>query len=299
MSKTYYWLGVFLVFFAAFCFALKGIFIKLAYRYEIDTISLLMLRMGFALPVYVFFAYRIASKENNIRLSGREWVGVGSLGIIGYYISSYFNFFGLNYISAGLERILLFIYPTFVLIINAVFMKKRVTKIQLLALGLTYAGILLAFLQNIEPGQQKNLALGAFWVILSGLTYSMFLVGSDKVIPKVGTQKFTVYAMIAATVPIIIHCFTVNRLQIWHYPPQIYWIGIAMAILVTVLPTFAITEGIKRVGSGNASIIASIGPIFTIFLATGILGETISPLQICGTLLVLLGVFLISWKGKK
>ncbi|WP_428653730.1 DMT family transporter [Runella sp.] len=299
MSKTYYWLGVFFVFFAAFCFALKGIFIKLAYRYEIDTISLLTLRMGIALPFYLFFAFRVSSKENNVRLNMREWAWVAGLGVIGYYISSYFNFFGLNYISAGLERILLFIYPTFVLLINAVFLKKKVTKVQLMALGLTYSGILLAFLQNIEPGQQKNVALGAFWVILSGLTYSLFLVGGDRVIPKVGTQKFTVYAMIAATIPIVIHCFAVNRLQIWQYPPQVYWIGLCMAIFVTVLPTFAITEGIKRVGSGNASIIAGIGPIFTIFLATGILGETIAPLQILGTLLVLLGVFLISWKGKK
>lgn len=299
MAKKYYWLGAFLVLFAAFCFALKGIFIKLAYRYDIDAISLLTLRMGISFPIYAFFAYRISSKNDTARLKIKEWVGVAVLGIMGYYIASYFNFWAFNYISAGLERILLFIYPTFVLIINAVFRKKKVTGLQLAALGLTYFGILLAFLQNIEPGQQKNVAMGASLVILSGLVYALFLVGSDNVIPKVGSQKFTVYAMIAATVPVVLHCFFVNHLQIWHYPPQVYWIGLAMAVFVTVLPTFAITEGIKRVGSGNASIIAAIGPIFTIFLATTILGETISPLQIVGTVLVLLGVLLISWKGKK
>ena len=136
-------------------------------------------------------------------------------------------------------------------------------------------------------------------MICSGLAYSLFLVGGDKIIPQVGPQKFTTYALIAATVPVMIHCFIVNRFQIWHYPMEVYWIGITMAILVTVLPTFAIAEGIKRVGSGNASIIASIGPIFTIFLATYILDENISIPQILGTLLVLLGVFLIGWKGKK
>ncbi len=299
MAKKYYWLGAFLVLFAAFCFALKGIFIKLAYRYEIDTISLLTLRMGISFLVYAFFAFRISAKNDNIRLTLKEWLGVAVLGIMGYYIASYFNFWAFNYISAGLERILLFIYPTFVLVINAVFRKKKVTGLQMAALGLTYFGILLAFLQNIETGQQKNVLMGASLVILSGLVYAFFLVGGDNVIPKVGSQKFTVYAMIAATIPIVLHCFVVNRLQIWHYPPQVYWIGLAMAIFVTVLPTFAITEGIKRVGSGNASIIAAIGPIFTIFLATTILGEKISPLQILGTVLVLLGVLLISWKGKK
>lgn len=299
MSKTYYWLGAVMVFVAAFCFALKGIFIKLAYRYEIDTISLLTLRMGLSFPIYALFAFRLTAKETNVRFTTKDWVWVVGLGITGYYFSSYFNFLAFNYISAGLERILLFTYPTFVLVINAVFRKKRVTKLQMAALGLTYFGILLAFLQNIEPGQQRNLLLGAFWVTLSGLVYAFYLVGGDKIIPKVGSQKFTSYAMIAATIPTILHCYAVNGLHIWHYPPQVYWIGITMAIVVTVLPTFALAEGIKRVGAGNASIIASIGPIFTIFLATTILDELITPLQIFGTLLVLVGVFLISWKGKK
>ncbi|MCP1386127.1 DMT family transporter [Runella salmonicolor] len=299
MSKTYYWLGAAMVFVAAFCFALKGIFIKLAYRYEIDTISLLTLRMGLSFPIYAFFAFRLTAQETNVRFTIKDWLWVAGLGITGYYFSSYFNFLAFNYISAGLERILLFTYPTFVLVINAIFRRKRVTKLQMAALGLTYFGILVAFLQNIEPGQQKNLILGAFWVTLSGLVYAFYLVGGDKIIPKVGSQKFTSYAMLAATIPTVLHCYAVNGLEIWHYPPQVYWIGITMAIVVTVLPTFALAEGIKRVGAGNASIIASIGPIFTIFLATTILDEQITALQIFGTLLVLVGVFLISWKGKK
>lgn len=299
MTKSYYWVGTLLVFFSAFCFALKGIFIKLAYQYHIDTISLLALRMGFALPIFVFFAIRFSSKSQNVKFSRTEWIWVAALGITGYYFSSFFNFEAFNYISASLERILLFIYPTFVLIINALFRKKPITRLQLLALGLTYTGILIAFLQNVEAGQQKNLLLGAFWVILSGFIFALYLVGGDKIIPQVGPQKFTVYAMISATIPTLIHCFWVNRFQIWHYPVEVYWIGITMAIVVTVLPTFALAEGIKRIGSSNASIIASIGPIFTIFLATYILDEYISLHQVFGTLLVLLGVFLISWRGKK
>jgi len=299
MMRSYYWLGAFLVFFAAFCFALKGIFIKLAYRYDIDAISLLALRMGFALPIYVFFAFRFSSRSQNVKFSFREWSWVAALGIMGYYLASFFNFEAFNYISASLERILLFIYPTFVLVINALIRKKKITRLQLLALLLTYSGILIAFLRNVNPGQQKGLLIGAFWVILSGLAFALYLVGSDTIIPQVGPKKFTAYAMISATFPALIHCFFVNRFQIWHYPAQVYWIGLTMSILVTVLPTFALAEGIKRIGSSNASIIASIGPIFTIFLATYILDEHISSPQIFGTTLVLLGVFLISWKGQK
>jgi drug/metabolite transporter (DMT)-like permease len=300
MTRTYYWLGASLVLFSAFCFALKGIFIKLAFRYHIDAISLLTLRLGMALPIYLFFAVRLSIRDRstNKKLTLRQWFWLGTLGITGYYIASFFNFEAFNYISAGLERILLFTYPTFVLFINAIFRKKKVTKLQFLALGLTYSGILLAFLENIGSVQQKDLWTGAFWVMLSGIAYSLFLVGSEQVIPQVGAEKFTIYAMIAATLPTVLHCLALNHLQIWHYPAEVYWIGLTMAILVTVIPTFAITEGIKRVGASNASIIASIGPIFTIFLATSILDEVISWVQILGTLLVLLGVFLISWKGK-
>jgi drug/metabolite transporter (DMT)-like permease len=297
MTRPYYWLGAFFVLFSAFCFALKGIFIKLAFRYEIDAISLLTLRMGLSFPIYAVIAFRLSSREKSVKWTPKQWFWVAVLGITGYYLASFFNFEAFNYITASLERILLFIYPTFVLLINAFFRKKPITKLQMLALGLTYSGILLAFLQNTDAGQQKDLFWGSFWVILSGLVYALYLVGSDKIIPQVGPRKFTVYALMSATVPTVLHCFVVNNLHIWHYPAEVYWIGIIMALFVTVLPTFAITEGIKRVGSGNASIIASIGPIFTIFLATTILDESISLLQILGTLLVLAGVFLIGWKG--
>lgn len=299
MTRPYYWFGAFLVFFAAFCFALKGIFIKLAFRYEIDAISLLTLRMGLSFPVYALIATRISTRTDNVKLTAQQWIWVVVLGITGYYFASYFNFLAFNYIIASLERILLFTYPTFVLLLNAGFRKKPVTRLQFWAIGLTYSGILLAFLQNIDSSQQKDMFWGAFWVIVSGLVYALYLVGSDKIIGQVDPKKFTAYAMIAATIPTVLHCFVENGLQIWHYPKEVYWIGLTMALLVTVLPTFALTEGIKRIGSGNASIIASIGPIFTIFLATAILDEHISVLQILGTFLVLLGVFLIGWKGRK
>jgi drug/metabolite transporter (DMT)-like permease len=299
MTKKQYWIGVLLVLGGAFCFALKGIFIKLAYRYQIDAISLLALRMGFALPVYALILSRVNRRLPPVRFTTRQWITLAGVGVTGYYFASYFNFLGLQYISAGLERVLLFIYPTFVLLINAVAFGLRVSRTQWLALTLTYGGIGLAFLPNLNAGQQQNLLLGAFWVILSGLVYAVYLVGSDRMIARIGSLRFTCYAMIAATVPTLIHCAVADGVSIFRHPMPVYGIGLLMAVVSTLIPSFMMAEGIRRVGSGNTSIMNSIGPVFTIFLATAILGEAFPAVQLLGTVLVLAGVFLVGWKGRK
>lgn len=294
-----HWLGAFLVVLAAFCFATKGILIKLAYQYPIDSISLLTLRMLFALPFYVGIALTLARREPPVPLTPKQWGTLFLLGMTGYYAASLLDFLGLVYITASLERILLFTYPTFVLLLNAIGFGRRVSKVQLLALGLTYAGILLAFAGNIDATAQKNVMLGAFWVVLSGLVYAMYLVGSDRVIAHVGSQQFTCYAMMAATVPTVLHCAWQNGLHLGSYPMPVYALGLGMGVFVTVIPTLMIAEGIKRVGSGNASIMGSVGPVFTIILSATVLNETIRWQQIMGTLFVLAGVFLIGWRGNR
>lgn len=299
VPRSYYWLGAALVLVAAFCFACKGVLVKLAYQYRIDAISLVALRMLFSLPFYVGTAWRLSRQSTNVRLTLPQWSYLSLMGIVGYYFASYFNFLGLVYITASLERVLLFIYPTFVLLMGAFFFGRRITRLQYGALALTYLGIVLAFVPNIEAGEQKDLFWGAFWVIVSGIVYAVYLVGSDRIIPVVGSQKFTCYAMIAATVPTVIHVVVENGFTLLSFPAPVYYISLIMALFVTVLPTFMLAEGIKRVGSGNTSIIASIGPIFTIVLATLVLDERIDLLQMTGTLLVLAGVVLVGWKGKK
>lgn len=299
LPQVRYWIGALLVFLAAFCFALKGVLIKLAYQYPIDAISLLTLRMVFALPFYVGIAIYLTQQLPPARLSIQNWLKLGLLGITGYYLASFLNFLGLVYITASLERILLFVYPTFVLLLGMVLYGRTVNRLQIIALVLTYTGISVAFAPNIHSGQQQDVFLGAFWVILSGLVYAIYLVGSDRMIARVGSQRYTCYAMIAATAVTVLHCFIVNGLDLFRFPAAVYGITLLMAILVTVIPTFMIAEGIKRIGSGNASIVASIGPIFTLVLATTFLNETISLSQFVGTLLVLLGVFLIGWKGSR
>ena len=298
-TRSRYWIGAFLVFLAAFCFATKGILIKLAYAYSIDSISLLTLRMLFALPFYVGIALHLARQGPPMRLTVKQWATLFVLGITGYYAASFFDFLGLVYITASLERVLLFTYPTFVLLLNAAGFGRRVSRLQLLALGLTYVGILFAFVGNIDATVQKDVILGAFWVILSGLVYAIYLVGSDRMITRVGSQQFTCYAMMAATGPTVMHCAIENGLQLGSYPMPVYALGLSMGIFVTVVPTLLLAEGIKRVGSGNASIIGSVGPVFTIILSATVLNETVSWKQIIGTLFVLAGVFLIGWRGNR
>jgi drug/metabolite transporter (DMT)-like permease len=299
--RTYYWVGTFMVLVAAFCFACKGILIKLAYQAStVDAISLLTLRMLFALPFYIGIAWRLPTSTPAQRLSIREWMYLTGVGITGYYLASYFNFLGLVYITASLERVLLFIYPTFVLIMGVFMFGRKIKPMQYGALALTYAGIGLTFLPNLDSSQQNNLFLGAFWVIVSGIVYAVYLVGSDKFIARVGSQRFTCYAMIAATVPTALHGILQNGLfSFFNYSASVYAISGIMAVFVTVLPSFMLAEGIRRIGSGNASILASIGPIFTIVLASVVLNEYIGILQALGTGLVLAGVVWIGWKGKK
>lgn len=296
-SRIRYSVGALLVFLAAFCFALKGILIKLAYAYHIDSISLLSLRMGFALPIYAGIAVYLNRRLPPAQLTRQQWAMVALTGITGYYAASYFDFLGLLYIDASLERILLFTYPTFVLLLNATLLNRLVTRLQLLALLLTYAGIFLAFAQDLQAGHQRAIYVGAAWVIGSGVVYAVYLVGSDSLIGRLGSQRYTCYAMMAATIPTLLHCYAHNGLQLSSFPTPVYVLGGIMAILVTVIPTFMMAEGIRRIGSGNTSIVASIGPVFTIGLATTILGETISGAQLAGTGLVLVGVFTISWRG--
>jgi drug/metabolite transporter (DMT)-like permease len=305
-SRTYYWWGATMVLSSAFMFALKGVFIKVSYQYGIDTISVLALRMIFSSPFYVAIALWLHQKTKteltNQPLNTdtlRLWFWIGGLGMTGYYLASFLDFLSLKYISASLERVFLFIYPTFVLFINAFFHQKSPSRLQLTALAMTYCGIVIAFIENIDATGQGNLFLGTFWVMASGLVYACYLVGSDGVIQKAGSQSFTVYTMLFATIPTLVHCWLSNGLHLWHYDSRVYWLCGSMAVFSTVIPTFMMSEGIKRVGSSNTSIVGSIGPIFTIVLATNFLGEHISAIQLLGTAFVLFGVFLIGWKGKK
>lgn len=222
------------------------------------------------------------------------------IGAFGYYISSYLDFEGLRYISAGLERLILFLYPTFVVFINLFLFKQKINKLQWVALGLTYTGIAIAYAGELKLDHEKaGFFLGSGLVFLCAITYAIYIAGSGKLIPKVGATRFTAYAMLSATAGIFIHFLVQNRGETGSLSGTGYWgFGIAIAIFATVLPSFLISSGLKKIGSNNVAIISSIGPVSTILQAHFILNEPIIMAQIVGTLLVIIGVLLIGWRSK-
>ena len=229
----------------------------------------------------------------------KEWLWMLAIGLVGYYLASFFDFWGLKFITASVERLILFIYPTLVVIISAIFLKKPIYKIQYIALIITYLGVMVSFIPDLQMGMQKDLIIGSILIFLSSLTYALYLIGSGEMIPKIGALRFTCYAMLISTVMVTLHYSVTIGGGLFAYQSGVYWLSITMAVFTTVIPSFLISEGIRRIGSGNASIIGSIGPIATIIMANIFLGEIINSWQIIGTFVVLGGVLMISWKGKK
>ena len=244
-SRTRFLLGVGILVLANIGFSSKAVIIKLMYRYHVDTISVIALRMLISLPFYIGIALWLNQREINVRLTLREWLVVSGLGILSYYISSMLDFLGLQYITAGVERLTLYLYPTIVLVLSAVFFKKRITPPQYIALGLTYLGVLLAFVAENGVGEQKNVWLGGGLVFSAACTYSVYVVLTGEYVHKIGSAKFTCYAMMAATVPALIQSTIHNRMDIFNYPTEVYQLAIWMVLAATVVPTFLIVEGIR------------------------------------------------------
>jgi drug/metabolite transporter (DMT)-like permease len=279
-------------------FSTKAIIVKVAFaNTSMDAITLLMLRMTFSLPFYIG-AIWFARQEGHSRLTTRQWLGVIGLGLFGYYLSSMFDFIGLQYVTAGLERLILFLYPTFAVFINAVVFKQPVIRTQKIALFLTYTGIGIAYLGELNIDiNNPNFLWGSFLIFLCSITYSIYIVGSGRLIPAVGATRFTAYAMLAATAGVFAHfAFKGGNFQTVKEATSHFWYGLLLAIIATVLPTFMMSNGMKRIGSNNVAIISAVGPVSTIIQAHFILGEKIFPSQIAGTILVIIGVILIGWK---
>jgi drug/metabolite transporter (DMT)-like permease len=233
-------------------------------------------------------------------MNKRQWLWVCTIGLFGYYFSSLFDFIGLQYISAGLERLILFLYPTFAVLINRYFFKQTMSVAQKAALLLTYVGIAIAYYgeMNIDTGN-PNFYFGSFMVFICAITYSIYIAGSGKIVPIIGANKFTAYAMLAATTGIFIHFIFAGNYQTLNTGKDLWCYGLLLAVVATVIPSFLISQGFKRIGSNNVAIISGIGPVSTIIQAHFILGEKIFAEQIIGTLLVIGGVLLIGWKGKR
>ncbi len=284
----------------ALFFSTKAIFVKLAFQTtKVDALTLLTLRMLFSLPFYLIIGFIAWKKEGTHHITSRQWFLIIVMGIFGYYLSSLFDFIGLQFVSAGLERLILFLYPTFAILINTYYFKNKLSNVQIIALVLTYAGIGIAYLGEMKlDTTHPNFFYGSFMIFLCAITYSFYLVGTGRIVTKVGTTHYTVYAMLFATIGIFIHFLLTKNISSIHFSSTLIGYTSALAIIATVLPSFMMSYGMKHIGSNNVAIITSVGPVSTILQAHFFLGEKIIPLQIVGTSLVIIGVILIGWKSR-
>ncbi len=285
----------------AILFSTKAIWVKLAFSNTgVDALTLLSLRMLLALPFYLVAAWFSGKKESAQQLNKKDWFWIIALGVLGYYLSSLFDFIGLQYISAGLERLILFLYPTFAVLLNTMIFKSTITKIQIFALALTYTGIGIAYYAELGTiHHNPQFYFGSFMVFLCAVTYSFYLVGTGKMVVKAGATRYTAYAMLAATAGVFTHFIVQQQWSKVNMSTQLWWYGAALAVIATVIPSFMMSSGMKKIGSNNASIITSIGPVSTIIQAAIFLNEPILLEQILGTILVIIGVVLIGWQNSR
>ena len=290
--------GALMIMVAAIAFSGKAVIIKLAYRHGVDAVTLLALRMLFSAPLFLALAWWALRDPAVQPLSREDLRSVALLGFVGYYLASYFDFLGLQYITAALERLLLFIHPTFVLLISALLYKRRITRRDVVAIVLSYVGIALAFGHDVAT-QPGNVVLGSFWVLMSALFYSAYLIGSGRLVGRVGSLRFACYAGLVSCAAVVLHyLLTREAALIFNQPAPVYWLAFLMAAVSTVLPIVLTSEGIRRIGASHASIIASVGPIATIFLGFAFLGEAITAVQLAGAGLVMAGILAISLQKK-
>jgi drug/metabolite transporter (DMT)-like permease len=280
-------------------FSTKAIWIKLCFRESnINATTLLMLRMLLSLPFYLIIFWSIQSNGKAAQASKKTYLWAIAMGILGYYLSSLFDFIGLQYVSAGIERIILFIYPTLAVLINYWIFKVPIMQKQWWAILVTYLGIGVAYWSEINQFQQTELFIfGSIMVLLCGITYAMYLVGTGKLIPKLGATQYTSIAMLSASAGIFTHyCITESIEEIPSYlDPQhpIFFYLLGLALFATVIPSFLLSTGMKRIGSNDLAIVTSIGPVATLFQARYLLEEPFSQLQILGTVLVIIGVLMV------
>lgn len=299
-KQTNNFFGFIVAFAGAVLFSTKAIMVKKAFADTgVSALSLLTFRMLFSLPFYLVTAFVLSNKQGNVKFTSKDWWLIIFLGVIGYYLSSLFDFTGLQYVSAGIERLILFLYPTFVVLINACMFGQAVTRTQKIALILTYIGIGIAYFGELNiTSAGDNFFLGSLLIFLCAVTYASYLVGSGRLIPKLGASKFTAYVMLTATAGVLVHFFAASGYSTLVLTKELTIYAILLAVVATVIPSFLIAYGMKTIGANNTAIVTSVGPVSTILQAHWILEEHIFTEQIIGTILVIIGVLLIGWKQK-
>jgi drug/metabolite transporter (DMT)-like permease len=289
--------GLLLAALGSVLFSGKAIVVKLAYRHGVDAETLIALRMLFALP---FFAAALWwTSRGAAPLAARDHLRLAIIGLLGYYAASYLDFLGLQYITAALERLILYLNPTIVLLMSALFLGRRILRLDWIALALSYAGIVFVFWHDVRvlDAAGGQVALGSLLVFGSALCYAAYLVLSGELVARVGAIRLTAYAMCAATAGVLLQFALVRPLGNLAASAPVLWLSAFNGFFCTVLPVFATMLAVARIGAGNAALTAMVGPVSTIALGYIFLGEAITGWQLAGTVLVLAGVFVLSKKA--
>lgn len=290
-------LGLGLAVLGAIAFSAKAIIVKLAYRYGVDAITLIMLRMLFALPFFVAIAWWTSRTHDGVApvsLTRADKLGVVGLGVTGYYLASFLDFAGLAYISASLERLILYLNPTLVLLLGRALYGKAISRNQALGMTISYVGVLLVF------GHEANLsgadvAKGAVLVFLSAISYAVYLSYSGELVLRLGSLRLVGLATSVACICCILQFIVMRPLGVvLTVAPQVVWLSLLNATACTVIPVLLVMMAIERVGSGLAAQAGMVGPMSTITMGVVLLGEPFTAWVVAGTGLVLLGIFVCS-----
>ncbi len=275
----------------AIAFSGKAIIVKLAYRHGVDSVTLLMLRMAFALPVFLAMAWW--ASRGQAKLPARDWAGIALLGGCGYYLSSFLDFLGLQYITASLERLILYLNPTLVLLLGWALYGRKVGRAQVLAMAVSYSGILLVFAHEVSF-QGTHTAIGALLCLASAMLYSVYLVYSGEMVKRIGPMRLVGLASSVACLCCIAQFLVLRPLSAVHVGPEVLWLSVLNALACTVVPVLLVMMAIERLGAGLTAQTGMVGPLSTLLLGALILDEPLNAWIVAGTALVLGGVYLVS-----
>ncbi len=291
--------GLLLALGGATAFSIKAIIVKLSYRYGVDPVTVIMYRMLFALPLFLALWWWAARhKERALPpLTRRDGAIVLALGFTGYYLASFLDFLGLQYISASLERLILYLNPTMVLLLAWAVHKQRLQRGQVVAMAVSYAGIALVFgheLQITAGHLGPNVALGAALVFGSALSYAVYLLFSGRVVKRLGALRLTGAASSVACVLCLLQFLLLRPLHAAAVPTPVLWLALLNALVGTFIPVLMMMLAMERIGAAQAAQVGMVGPVATIALGVVLLGEPLNGFIVAGTGLVLAGVWLLA-----
>ena len=278
----------------AIAFSGKAILAKLMYRHGVDAVTVVMWRMLLALPMFLLLAWWAG--RGKAALTRRDWLAVWGLGFSGYYAASMLDFAGLQYISASLERLILYLGPTIVMVISVLWFKRHVSGRQWLAAAIGYSGALVVFGHELSV-QGSHVGLGAALVFGSAVSYSVYLVASGEVVGRLGSLRLTGLASSAACLLCLLHFAVVKPLGAAVVPTPVVALSLLNAVACTFAPVLMVMMAIERIGPAMAAQVGMIGPLSTITLGVWLLGEPFTPVLLLGTVLVMSGVWLLTrWR---